>query len=48
MTAARRFGPSLEALHVFIAWAAPVVDAFPRSYKSTPRVFRKSGPRFSV
>jgi hypothetical protein len=35
MTAARRFGPALEALHVFIAWAAPVVDGFPRSYKFT-------------
>jgi hypothetical protein len=35
MTAARRFGPALEALHVFLAWGVPVVDGFPRSYKFT-------------
>ena len=35
MTAARRFGPALEALHVFMAWAAPVVEGFPRGYKFT-------------
>lgn len=35
MTAARRFGPALEALHVFLAWAAPVVEGFPRGVKFT-------------
>ncbi len=30
---ARRFGPALEALHVFLAWAAPVVEGFPRGLK---------------
>jgi hypothetical protein len=32
---ARRFGPALEALHVFLAWAAPVVEGFPRGVKFT-------------
>ena len=32
---ARRFGPALEGLHVFLAWAAPVVEGFPRGYKFT-------------
>lgn len=35
MTAARRFGPALEALHVFLAWAGPVVEGFPRGVKFT-------------
>ncbi len=35
MTAARRIGPALEALHAFIAWAVPVVEGFPRGYKFT-------------
>jgi len=33
--AARRFGPAIEALHVFLKWGAPVVEGFPRSYKFT-------------
>ena len=33
--ATRRFGPAIEAMHVFLKWGAPVVEAFPRSYKFT-------------
>lgn len=31
--AARRFGPAIEALHVFLHWAAPVIERFPRELK---------------
>ncbi len=33
--AARRFGPAIEAMHVFLKWGAPVVEGFPRAYKFT-------------
>ena len=33
--AARRFGPAIEAMHVFLKWGAPTVEGFPRSHKFT-------------
>ena len=33
--AARRFGPAIEALHVFLKWSAPTVEGFPRTHKFT-------------
>jgi hypothetical protein len=32
-TPARRTGPALEAMHVFLRWAIPTLDKFPRSQK---------------
>ena len=31
----RRFGPALEALHVFLRWTGPAVENFPRAHKFT-------------
>lgn len=31
----RRNGPALEAMHLFIQWASPTIEKFPRSYKFT-------------
>jgi hypothetical protein len=33
--AARRFGPAIEAMHVFLKWAGPAVEGFPRGFKFT-------------
>jgi len=33
--AARRFGPAIEALHVFLKWSGPAVEGFPRAHKFT-------------
>jgi hypothetical protein len=33
--AARRFGPAIEAMHVFLRWSGPAVEGFPRGFKFT-------------
>lgn len=31
----RRYGPALEALHVFLRWTGPAIENFPRAHKFT-------------
>ncbi len=32
---ARRHGPAIEAMHVFLKWGGPTVEGFPRAHKFT-------------